>query len=138
LLDQNFAHILRTGPVFRGIRATVEIDDLFLGAVTLTDDANALLEIPGQFVFNPVLADMAVQVVAVYAMQKHRVLAIPYELGSLHVGGPARGRSAIVVCRPHECTREATTVDLAVREPEGRLIFALDRLVLKTIERSQM
>ena len=138
LLDQNFGKVLKTGPVFRGIQATVRSGDYFLGRVSLTDDAMALLQIPGKFVMNPVLADMAVQVVAAMAMQKHRVMAIPFEIGSLHIGGPTPGSEAIVICQTLDLTADETVVNLAVRDLEGQLIFAMDRLVCKAIARAGM
>ncbi|MCP4605616.1 MAG: acyltransferase domain-containing protein [Proteobacteria bacterium] len=136
-LDEHFSHALKTGPIFRGISATVERDDLFFGSVTLTDEAAWSFEIPGNFVFNPVLADMAVQVACALAMKKHRVMAIPFEIGRLHVAGETSNRDAIVICRPIDLGDEKTVVDLAIRELDGRLVLSMDRLVLSTISKAK-
>ncbi len=137
LLDNKFSHALKTGPVFRGIRTTIERDDKFLGAVTLTDEAVWSFEIPGEFAFNPVLADMAVQVACAWAMIKYDVMAIPFEIGRLHVGGETRSPDAVVICRAVKIGPEKTIVDLAVREPDGRLVLAMDKLVLSTIAKGE-
>jgi NAD(P)-dependent dehydrogenase (short-subunit alcohol dehydrogenase family) len=134
LLDSKFSGALKTGPAFRGIRATAEKDGLFLASAWLTDDAMASIAVPGRFVFNPVLADMAVQAAAAWAMIRFDRMEIPFEIGALHVLGPTRDRRSIVVCRAHEMDAERTVVDLVVREPDGRPILAMDRLVLRTIE----
>jgi NAD(P)-dependent dehydrogenase (short-subunit alcohol dehydrogenase family) len=134
-LDENFAHALKTGRVFRGIRSTAEIGDLYYSLVSLTDEAAASLEIPGEFVFNPVLADMAVQVAVSWHMQREDVIAIPFGIDNLYVADRTRERDAIVVCRRVEMKPEQSVVDLSVRELDGRLILAMDRLTLKTIAR---
>ena len=125
---------LKTGPVFRGIRATVERDGLFLAAATLTDDAMAAIAVPGRFAFNPVLADMAVQAGAAWAMLRFDRMEIPFEIGALHVLGPTRDRRSVIVCRAREMSAERTVIDLVVREPDGRPVLAMDGLVLRTIE----
>jgi len=135
LLDEKFSHALKTGPVFRGILATIEKGDYFYSLVTLTDEAVAQIEIPGRFVINPVLADMAVQVASAWSMQTHNVMAIPFEFGTLNVAGKTSGREAVVICRSIESTPEHMVVDVAVREPDGSLVFSVDRMVLKTIAR---
>jgi len=134
LLDSKFSGALKTGPAFRGIRATVEKDGLFLASAWLTDDAMAAFAVPGRFVFNPVLADMAVQAAAAWAMIRCDRMEIPFEIGALHVFGPTRERRSIIVCRAQEIGPERTVVDLVVREPDGRPILTMDRLVLRTIE----
>jgi len=72
------------------------------------------------------------------AMQKHRVMAIPFEIGNLHIGGPTPGREAIVICRTLELTPEQTEVNVAVRDLDGQLIFAMDHLVCRQIARAGM
>ena len=134
LLDAKFSGALKTGPVFRGIRATAEKDGLFLASAWLTDDAMASIAVPGRFVFNPVLADMAVQAAAAWAMIRHDEMEIPFEIGALHVLGPTRDRRSIIICRAHELSAARSVVDLVVREPDGRPILAMDRLVLRAIE----
>ncbi|MCP4678615.1 MAG: acyltransferase domain-containing protein [Deltaproteobacteria bacterium] len=137
LLDEKFSHALKTGPIFRGIRSTTERGGLFFGAVTLTDDAVWSFEVPGKFVVNPVLADMAVQVACAWAMINHDVMAIPFEIGRLHAAGETRERDAIVICRAKELGAEKTIVDVAVRELDGRLVLAMEDLVLSTIAGGQ-
>jgi len=134
-LDRDFSHALKTGGVFRGIRSTVEIDQRFYGLVTLTEEAARSFEIPGEFVFNPVLADMAVQVAVAWSMQRQDVMGIPFGIDSLHVAGKTRQRDAVVVCREVEMKPDQAVVDLSVRELDGRLVLSMDRLTLKTIAR---
>ena len=133
LLDREFRHALDTGPIFRGIRSTRHQDECFLSLVSLGDEAAALLAIPGEFVFNPVLADMAVQTGCAWAMITHRVMAIPWELGGVEVHGETQDREAVVICRAIQLSPKQSVLDITVREPDGRPVFQLDRLVLKTI-----
>ena len=133
MLDSKFSGALKTGPVFRGLRAAMEKGDMFYSTVTITDEAAALLEVPGEFVFNPVLADMAVQVAAAWAMIRHDVMEIPFEIGALHVARDLSGRDAVVICRALEITAEQSVMDLAVRDLDGNLILGMERLVLKSI-----
>jgi NAD(P)-dependent dehydrogenase (short-subunit alcohol dehydrogenase family) len=133
MLDEKFAHALKTGPVFRGVKSVVERNGSFFGAVTLSDEALSVFELPGKLVFNPVLADMAVQIASAWAMEKKEVMAIPRTIGRLHVAGETRNRDAVVICKAREITAEQITVDLAVRELDGRLIMTMDELVSATI-----
>jgi len=133
LLDEHFSHALASGPVFRGIRSTRQVGDRFLALVTLTHEAVAAVALPGDYRLNPVLADMAVQVAAAQAMLGHHVMAIPWEIEAVRIFGASREREAVVVCRARELGRERSVADLVVREPDGRPIFALDGLVLRTI-----
>ncbi|MDJ0762232.1 MAG: beta-ketoacyl synthase N-terminal-like domain-containing protein [Myxococcota bacterium] len=133
LLDGKFSHALKTGPIFRGVWSTVERKGQFFGAVRLTDAAMGALAVPGEFVFNPVLADMAVQVACAWAMITHNVMAIPNEIGQLHIENKTRVRDAIVICQKEQLSEDKTIVNVAVREPDHRLILTMDRLVLSTI-----
>jgi acyl transferase domain-containing protein/NAD(P)-dependent dehydrogenase (short-subunit alcohol dehydrogenase family)/acyl carrier protein len=133
LLDERFSHALKTGPIFRGIRATLERGDRFYGAVTLTPEACAMLDVSGEMVFNPILADMAVQVGCAFSMLRLDVMAIPFEIGALQAHGPMQGRDAVVICRAVDMTRDQTLLDVAVRTPKGNLVMTMDRLLLKTI-----
>jgi NAD(P)-dependent dehydrogenase (short-subunit alcohol dehydrogenase family) len=132
-LDSQFSKALKTGPIYRGIRATMEKDKLFYALVELTPEARALLETPGHFVLNPVLADMAVQVACAWSMQALDVMAIPFEFGHVHVGEAKTDCEAVVICRAMEMNREQTLEDVAVRSLDGRLIFSFNRVTLKTI-----
>jgi hypothetical protein len=134
LLDSKFSGALKTGPVFRGIRATAERGGLFLASAVLTDDAVASIAVPGRFAFNPVLADMAVQAAAAWAMLRFDEMEIPFEIGALHALGESRDRRSVVICRAHEMGAERAVVDLVVREPDGRPVLAMERLVLRAIQ----
>jgi len=134
-LADNFSAALNTGPIFQGIQQAVELDRRFYGLVTLTDAALALLSTPGDFIINPVMADMAVQVASAWGVTTHGALAIPAELEALHVGGPSSSRDAIVICERLDHSAEESLVNIAVRQPNGKLIFALEGLLLKTIAR---
>jgi acyl transferase domain-containing protein/NAD(P)-dependent dehydrogenase (short-subunit alcohol dehydrogenase family)/acyl carrier protein len=133
MLDERFAQALDTGPIFRGILATRRTDDRFLALVRLTDEALASLSLPGGFLVHPVLADMAVQVGAAWAMIEHDVMAIPWEIGELRVFGESQEREAIVVCQARELSAKTSVMDVMVREPDGRPIFALMGLTLEAI-----
>ncbi len=132
-LADNFSAALNTGPIFQGIHQAVELDQRMYGLVTLTDAALALLSTPGDFIINPVMADMAVQVASAWGVTTHGALAIPAELKALHVGGPSSSRDAIVICERQSHSAEESLGDVAAREPDGSLIFALEGLLLKTI-----
>ncbi|MBN2673273.1 MAG: KR domain-containing protein, partial [Deltaproteobacteria bacterium] len=133
MLDEKFYKALKTGPVFRGVRATLEDGDMFYSTVTMTTQALAALEQPGEFVFNPVLADMAVQVAAAWAMIRYNAMEIPFEIGTLHVAGTINSSDAVVICKEKEINAEKSTMDVAVRNLDGSLIMTLNGLVLKTI-----
>ena len=132
-LDEQFSSALKTGPVFRGIRATLEQDDLFYALVELTQEARSMMAIPGEFVINPVLADMAVQVACAWGMKTHDVMAIPFEIGELHANRPTIDKDAVVVCRAHEKSADRFDLDVVVRQLDGSIVHVLEHLVLKTI-----
>ncbi len=132
-LDERFSHALDTGPVFRGITATLEESDRYYALTRLTDEAMAVAAVPGRFVINPVLADMAVQAASSWSMLRYDVMAIPFEIGALHVEGASASRDAVVICQELESSPETSVVNVVVRELDGRLIFAFDRLTLKAI-----
>ena len=133
MLDQRFARALDTGPIFRGIKATRRSGERFLALVRLTDEAVAALAMPGSFLAHPVLADMAVQVGAAWAMIEHDVMAIPWEIGSLRIFGESQEREALVICQATQLTAKTSVMDVMVREPDGRPIFALMGLTLEAI-----
>jgi acyl transferase domain-containing protein/NAD(P)-dependent dehydrogenase (short-subunit alcohol dehydrogenase family) len=132
-LDEKFSDALATGPIFRGIRSTIERNGTFFGALEMTPDALACCALDGEFVFNPVLADMAVQVACAWGIQKLDVMAIPAEIGRLHSVAAASRRNSIVICKAIEFKPEEMILDVAVRELDGRLILTMDRLILRTI-----
>ncbi|MBN2715563.1 MAG: KR domain-containing protein, partial [Deltaproteobacteria bacterium] len=132
-LDEKFFKALKTGPVFRGVRATIEDGDMFYSTVTMTTQALAAMEQPGRFVFNPILADMAVQVAAAWAMIRCNAMEIPFEIGTLHVAGAINSEDAVVICKEIEITKAQSKMDVAVRNLDGSLIMTLNGLVLKTI-----
>ncbi len=132
-LDEKFSHALKTGPIFRGIVSTVEDKGIYYSTVTLTKDAVASFAVPGEFKFNPVLADMAVQVASAWNMKKQDVMAIPAEIESFNVFGKTNSTDSIVVCRMVEMTPAQSTFDVAVFERDGSLIFTMEKLLLKTI-----
>ncbi len=133
MLDERFSMALDTGPIFRGILATRRAGERFLALVRLTDEAVAALAAPGSFLAHPVLADMAVQVGAAWAMIEHDVMAIPWEIGSLRVFGESQEREALVICQASQLGPKTSVMDVMVREPDGRPIFALMGLTLEAI-----
>ncbi|HPS29282.1 MAG TPA: SDR family NAD(P)-dependent oxidoreductase [bacterium] len=132
-LDEKFSHALKTGPIFRGIVSTVEEDGIYYSLVSLTKDAVTSFELPGEFKFNPVLADMAVQVASAWNMKKLAVMAIPAEIESFNIFARSSSTDSVVICRAVEITPSQSTFDVAVYEKDGRLIFTMDKLLLKTI-----
>jgi hypothetical protein len=133
LLDSKFYKALKTGPVFRGVRAVLEEGNIFYSLVTMTSQGCAALAMPGEFVFNPILADMAVQVAAAWAMQRHDAMEIPFEIASLQVAGQMNSLDALVICEEVSITDKESTINVAVRNTDGSLILTMDKLVLKTI-----
>ena len=134
LLEERFAPTLGLGPIFRGIRSTRHTGDRYLGLVSLTDEAMAALSVPGAFAFQPVLADLAMQVAMSWALEEHRRLALPASLAGLHVLGPSREREAIIVCKARHLSSSHITVDLVVREPDLRPVLVLEQLELRAVE----
>ncbi|MBN2802466.1 MAG: SDR family NAD(P)-dependent oxidoreductase [Deltaproteobacteria bacterium] len=133
LLDEKFYKALKTDSVFRGVRATVEEGDMFYSAVTLTSAALDSLAQPGDYVFNPILADMAVQVAAAWAMLRHDTMEIPYEIGQLISDRNIKGEDALVICKEKKIADDESVMDVVVRNTDGTFIMALNDLVLKTI-----
>ncbi|MFH1469911.1 MAG: SDR family NAD(P)-dependent oxidoreductase, partial [Pseudomonadota bacterium] len=132
-LDERFSHALATGPIFRGIQATRRFGDRFIALASLTDEAMAAMALPGHYLAHPILADMAVQVGAAWAMVEHDVMAIPWEIGSLRIFGESTERDVVVICRATELGPARSVMDVLVREPDGRPVFALMGLTLKAI-----
>jgi acyl transferase domain-containing protein/NAD(P)-dependent dehydrogenase (short-subunit alcohol dehydrogenase family)/acyl carrier protein len=132
-LDEKFSHALKTGPIFRGIVSTVEDDEIYYSLVSLTKDAVTSFAVPGEFKFNPVLADMAVQVASAWNMKKQDVMAIPFEIEKFNVFADTTSSDSVVVSRIVKMTPEESTFDVAVFEKDGTLIFTMDKLTLKTI-----
>jgi NAD(P)-dependent dehydrogenase (short-subunit alcohol dehydrogenase family) len=132
-LDERFSQALATGPIFRGIHATRRFGDRFIALARLTDEAMAAMSLPGQFLAHPILADMAVQVGAAWAMLEHDVMAIPWEIGSLRIYGESTDREVVVICKAAELSPAKSVMDVMVREPDGRPVFALMGLTLKAI-----
>jgi hypothetical protein len=133
LLDDRFAPTLGLGPIFRGIRSTEHTGDRYLGLLSLTDEAMAALALPGRFAFQPVLADLAMQVAMSWALEEHGRLALPSALAGLHVLGPSREREAIVICKARDLRADRITVDLLLREPDMRPVLMLEQLVLSAV-----
>ena len=133
MLDARFSEALDTGPIFRGIKATRRAGDRFLAMVRLTDQALASLALPGSFLAHPVLADMAVQVGAAWVMLEHDVMAIPWEIGELRIFGESQEREALVICQASQLGPKTSVMDVMVREPDGRPLFAMMGLTLEAI-----
>ena len=133
LLQERFAPILGLGPIFRGIRSTLHVGDRFLGLVSLADEAVAALALPGAFAFQPVLAEVALQVAMTWALEEHDRLALPHAIGAIRILEPSREREAVVVCKARELSSDRFGVDLVLREPDGRPLLALDELVLQAL-----
>jgi malonyl CoA-acyl carrier protein transacylase len=134
MLEERFAPTLGLGPIFRGIRSTRHTGDRYLGLVSLTDEAMAALSLPGAFAFQPVLADLAMQVAMSWALEEHQRLALPTALAGLHVLGPSREREAIIVCQARDLSPAHIVVDLVVREPDLRPVLVLEQLELRAVE----
>ena len=132
-LDERHSDSLITGPVFRGVCSTLEADGFFYSLLRLTDDAAKIFAVPGDFIINPVMADMAIQAGAAWSMLRHDVMAIPYSIGELRVYKAPETSETVAVCREIEITPEEAKMDIIVREPDGSLVFTMSDVVLKTI-----
>jgi acyl transferase domain-containing protein/NAD(P)-dependent dehydrogenase (short-subunit alcohol dehydrogenase family)/acyl carrier protein len=132
-LDAKFSYVLKSGPIFRGAKATAKDKAAFYGHVYLTDDAMKMAELQGSFCWNPVLADMAIQVAAAWGILDLDVMAIPYEFGQIHILGAATSRDAIVICQAIEQNVDEAKLNITVRDWDGQLIFVMLDVVLKTI-----
>ena len=132
-LDKQFPHILSSGPIFRGVKATIEEKGLYYSYLELTDEAIKMFEISGKFIINPVVADMAIQTAAAWGIERIDVMAIPFGIGKLNVLNKATGREAIVICKEHKIEENRAEMDLVVREIDGKVLFTMDNVVLKTM-----
>ena len=133
MLDDRFAPTLGLGPIFRGIRSTRHTGDRYLGLVSLADESMAALALPGAFAFQPVLADLAIQVAMSWALEEHQRLALPTSLAGLHVLGSSREREAVIVCKARDLSDTHIAVDLVVREPDMRPVLVLEQLELRAV-----
>ncbi|MFH1468509.1 MAG: polyketide synthase dehydratase domain-containing protein [Pseudomonadota bacterium] len=133
LLDERFAPTLGLGPIFRGIRSTRHTGDRFLGLVSLSDEALAALALPGEFAFQPVLCDLAMQVAMAWALAEHEQLVMPRSLASLRILGTSREREAVVVCKARDLRSARIVVDLVLREPDGSPLLVLEELSLGAV-----
>ncbi len=134
LLEERFAPTLALGPIFRGIRSTLHTGDRYIGLISLTDEAMAALSLPGAFAFQPVLADLAIQVAMSWALEEHQRLVLPTALEGLHVLGRSREREAVVVCKARDLSTDRITVDLVVREPDTRPLLVIEELALAAVD----
>ena len=132
-LDEKFSHALKTGPIFRGIVSVFEEGDIYYSLVSMTRDALQSFKHPGEFKFNPVLADMAVQVASAWNMTKNNVMAIPFSIESFNVFSNSGAQDYLVVCKKNMMEKAEAEFDVAVYEKDGTLVFTMDKLVLKTI-----
>ena len=133
MLEERFAPTLGLGPIFRGIRSTRHTGDRYLGLVSLADESLAALALPGAFAFQPVLADLAMQVAMSWALEEHQRLALPTALAGLHVLGDSREREAVVVCKARDLSDSHIAVDLLVLEPDLRPVLFLEQLELRAV-----
>ena len=132
-LDKQFPHILKSGAVFRGVKSTLERKGLFYSLIRLTNEAIKMFETTGEFTIHPVVADMAIQTAAAWGIERIDVMAIPFGIGKLNVFNKTTGRDAIVICKEHKITETESKMDIVVRETNGKLIFTMDEVILKTI-----
>jgi hypothetical protein len=134
MLEERFAPTLGLGPIFRGIRSTRHTGDRYLGLISLADEAMAALALPGAFAFQPVLADLAMQVAMSWALEEHQRLVLPTALEGLHVLGTSREREGVVVCQARHLSDDHIVVDLVVREPDHRPVLLLEQLELRAVQ----
>ena len=132
-LDENFSDALNTGPVFRGICTTAEIDKKYLALVSMTRDSLASFPMDSDFVFNPVLADIAVQAASSWSMQKYEVMAIPYEIKTIEVHKQSTDRDFVIVCHADTMSDDTSLFDVTVYEKSGAPVFTLHKMMLKSI-----
>ncbi len=133
LLDDAFRENLATGPIFRGLKATISDSTRCVGLVQLTPEAMTHLDSRGSFLFNPVASDMAVQVASSWAMERLMVMAIPASVERVEVYRPLTGTDAYVCCRLVSMSEESTVVDLTIREKDSTPCYAMKSLTLRTI-----
>ncbi|MFO7736750.1 MAG: KR domain-containing protein, partial [bacterium] len=133
MLDEKFSGALKTGSVFRGICSVTQNKNFYTGLVSLTKDALAAFETPGNFRIHPVLADMAVQVASSWAMTSFDVMAIPFKIDLLSIYEQSGERDYIVVCDSVNMRKEESKFNVAVFEKNGKKLFAFTGLTLKSI-----
>jgi NAD(P)-dependent dehydrogenase (short-subunit alcohol dehydrogenase family) len=134
LLDERFAESLATGPIFRGLLATVATADRCVGLVELTPEALQQFNGAG-LLFNPITSDMAVQVASSWAMERLGVMAIPASVERVELHATLEGTRAVVCCRLVSMDEDRTVVDLTIYGKDGRKFYDMDKLVLRSIAR---
>ena len=92
-----------------------------------------MFAVSGNFIINPVVADMAIQTAAAWRIERINIMAIPFGIGELKVFNQTSVRDAIVICKEHKITETESVMDIIVREINGKLIFTMDEVILKTI-----
>jgi NAD(P)-dependent dehydrogenase (short-subunit alcohol dehydrogenase family) len=133
ILDQRFRQVLDTGAIFRGVTSMTEDGNSFYGLVRLTDEAMSAFEVAGGFRFNPVVADMAVQVAAAHGVLNRGVLAIPHSIERLYIGEASQDREAIVRCEPRQSAEDGAQLDVSIYALDGSLLLGFEGLTLKTL-----
>ncbi|GEM_PF-3170899 len=133
IIDERFRQVLNTGNIFRGVASMTEDDGVFYGLTRLTDEAMRSFEVSGGFRFNPVVADMAVQVAAAHGVLNRGVLAIPHSIARLHIGAAMDGREAIVRCEPKAIEDDGARLDVSVHDLTGNLLLGFEGLTLKSL-----
>ncbi len=135
LLDDAFRDALSTGPIFRGLKATVNDDERCVGLIEVTPEARDVFEPENRLLFHPIVSDMAVQVASSWAMERLMVMAIPASVERVEMLGALEGDEALVCCRLVAMDEERTIVDLTVREMDGTPRFVMQALTLRSIAR---
>jgi NAD(P)-dependent dehydrogenase (short-subunit alcohol dehydrogenase family) len=135
MLDENFSDSLATGPIFRGLRATLAGEERCVGLVELTPEAMENFAGESTFLFNPVASDMAVQVASSWAMERLNVMAIPAEVERVELHHRLAGTEAVVCCRLVSMDQDRTVVDVTIHDRSGTPCYAMRNLVLRSISR---
>jgi NAD(P)-dependent dehydrogenase (short-subunit alcohol dehydrogenase family) len=135
LLDDAFRDALSTGPIFRGLKATVNDEDRCVGLIEITPAAAEQFLDEPELLFDPIVSDMAVQVASSWAMERLMVMAIPAEVERVEVLGTLAGPEALVCCSLHSMDEDRTVVDLVIRDLDGAPRYAMKRLTLRSIAR---
>ncbi len=137
-LDKEFSGALKSGPIFRGVLSTLDKGKNLYSLLEFTEEAADLFELSGDFLINPVIADMAVQALAAFAMQAENVMSIPYELEELQILNKSTDKKIVIVCENAILSDDETKADVyALEEQSGKALFLMKGLVLKAIAKSE-
>jgi hypothetical protein len=106
-----------------------------LGQVELGSDARALTRAELRSGYDPLIADMAVQVLASWGLQQFDAVFIPWSIAAFQTLGGRLVGPLDVVCELLHTDANELRADVCVRDQAGRARFEFKALTLRKLDK---